>query len=234
MRNLVLLLVLANGLFWAWEHWLQPRPVAEHVQAPTQQGLTLVSELGDETDAAVALTGFEPSTTSNPPVQAEVAAVQSLPQRCISLGPFRDLPEAASVGSSLKRVGLAPNQRVSEGDIWIGYWVHIDDLSSRAEAEKTLRSLREGGVSDSYIVSEDGGHGISLGVFSEIKRAGNRREQVKSLGFDPVVTDRSRRGTVYWVDVKLNNAEQLDLASLQQGRILRLEERECEPVAEPG
>jgi len=225
MRNLVFLLILANGLFWAWEHWLRPRTAAEQPVVPPDQGLTLVSELGGEGDAAPSGTP-QPAVTESP--EAVVAAAAPLPTRqCFSLGPFRDLPEAASIGASLKRLGLAPKQRVGEGDIWIGYWVHIDDLASRQEAEKTLRGLREGGVTDSYIVTDDGGHGISLGVFSEIKRAGTRREQVKKLGFDPVVTDRSRRGTVYWVDVKLNDAEQLDLASLQQGRIVRLEEREC-------
>jgi hypothetical protein len=233
MRNLVFLLVLANGLFWAWEHWLRPRPGTQRVDEAVEGGLTLVSELGDDPDTSLVATA-EPATNAAPPAEVEVAAVQPLPTRCFSLGPFRDLPEAARIGSSLKRAGLAPNQRVGEGDIWIGYWVHIDNLNTRAEAEKTLRGLREGGVTDSYIVSEDGGHGISLGVFSEIKRAGTRREQVKALGFDPVVTDRSRRGTVYWVDLELDNDEQLDLESLQQGRIVRLEERDCDQGAEAG
>lgn len=227
MRNLVFLLILANGLFWAWEHWLRPQSGSERAAVPVQEGLTLVSEVDADAETSLGA-NLDPATTGDAAAEITVAAAapESL-RRCVSLGPFRDLPEAASIGATLKRSGLAPKQRVGEGDIWIGYWVHIDNLSSRAQAEQVLRGLREGGVTDSYIVSEDGGHGISLGVFSEIKRAGTRREQVKKLGFDPVVTDRSRRGTVYWVDVELNEPEQLDLASLQQGRIVRLEGRDC-------
>lgn len=227
MRNLVFLLLLANALFWAWEHWLRPRPPTDGVEARPDQGLTLVSELDAGAATGQPIPGPPPQSEAEDG-EIEVAAAAAPATRCFSLGPFRDLPEAASIGANLKRAGLAPKQRVGEGDIWIGYWVHIDNLSSRAEAEKTLQGLREGGVTDSYIVSEDGSHGISLGVFSEIKRAGTRREQVRALGYEPVVTDRSRRGTVYWVDVELNEAEQLDLASLQQGRIVRLEERDCD------
>ena len=131
--------------------------------------------------------------------------------RCVSLGPFRDLPEAANVGARIKDSGLVPKQRVAEGDIWVGYWVHIDDLETRAEADGILTTLRQGGVADSYIVNDEGQYGISLGVFSEIKRAGTRREQVRKLGFEPVVTDRSRRGTVYWVDLTLAEDDELDL-----------------------
>ncbi len=228
MRNLVLLLILANAMYWAWEHWLKPQDSTVDAVVPAEQGLTLVSEVEPVQ---------EPVTTPEPetlPAEAtamgavDLAAVSAPQPRCVSLGPFRDLPEAASVGSSLKSAGFTPRQRVGQGDIWIGYWVHIDNLGSRAEAEQVLASLRKGGVSDSYIVSDDGNQGISLGVFSEIKRAGTRRQQVQKLGFSPVVTDRSRRGTVYWVDVDLAADQELDLASLQQGRIVRLNESGCE------
>ena len=229
MRNLVLLLILANALYWAWEHWLKPDDVSPEGAVASEQGLTLVSEV--ESSETEAMSDAATANESSEVVVAAAAPTVDVPvaPRCVSLGPFRDLPEAAKVGASLKEAGFSPRQRVGEGDIWIGYWVHIDNLDSRAEAQAVLAKLREGGVSDSYIVSDEGKQGISLGVFSEIKRAGTRRQQVQKLGFAPVVTDRSRRGTVYWVDVDLEAEEELDLASLQQGRIVRLDEQGCEP-----
>jgi hypothetical protein len=231
MRNLVLLLLLANALYWAWEHWLKPENSSVEVVAPTAQGLTLVSEVEPVTEPSVAPEVVAEEVLAPEAAATEEVAVAAAPvaePQCVSLGPFRDLPEAANVGSNLKRAGLKSRQRVGEGDIWIGHWVHIDNLGSRATAEGVLARLREGGVSDSYIVSDDGSQGISLGVFSEIKRAGTRRQQVQELGFAPVVTDRSRRGTVYWVDVDLEADQELDLASLQQGRIVRINEGGCE------
>lgn len=231
MRNLVLLLILANALYWAWEHWLKPDNGSVAVVTPAEQGLTLVSEVEpvSEPIAAPEVLSEDAVAPAAADIEAVAMAGPSIAEpQCVSLGPFRDLPEAANVGSNLKSAGLKPRQRVGEGDIWIGYWVHIDNLGSRAKAEEVLASLREGGISDSYIVSDDGSQGISLGVFSEIKRAGTRRQQVQKLGFTPVVTDRSRRGTVYWVDVDLKAEQKLDLASLQQGRIVRLNERGCD------
>ena len=56
-----------------------------------------------------------------------------------------------------------------------------------------------------------------------------RRDQVRALGFEPQVVDRTRRATVYWVDVTLGPEQRLDFDALQpQGRIIRLEQRSCE------
>jgi hypothetical protein len=151
--------------------------------------------------------------------------------RCVSLGPFRELSQAATAAANLRSTGLRPTQRLAEGDIWVGYWVHMPDFASRAEADAALSKLRSNGISDSYIVpGGDSGHTISLGVFSEIKRAGRRREEVRRLGFDPQVVDRNRRGTVYWVDLTLEPGEELSPEKLQSlpGRIIRLEQRVCE------
>jgi hypothetical protein len=74
----------------------------------------------------------------------------------------------------------------------------------------------------------DAGFLISLGVFSEISRAGTLREQVRALGQEPVIVDRTRRGTVYWIDLQLPTDAGLDLEALQTpGRITRLEQRNC-------
>jgi hypothetical protein len=55
------------------------------------------------------------------------------------------------------------------------------------------------------------------------------REEVRALGFEPQLVDRTRRATVYWIDVTLASDQMLDFDSLQQpGRIVRLEQRDCE------
>ena len=94
--------------------------------------------------------------------------------------------------------------------------------------------MRAEGITDSYVIpNSDSGNLVSLGVFSEISGVSRRRDQVRALGFEPKVVDRTRRATVYWVDVMLAAGQTLDFDSLQpSGRIIRLEQRECAESAD--
>jgi len=52
---------------------------------------------------------------------------------------------------------------------------------------------------------------------------------VRKLGYEATISDRTRRATVYWVDVMLGAGQTLDFDLLQPpGRIVRLEQRPCE------
>jgi SPOR domain len=222
MRNLFLALVLVNLGFAAWHSWFAspgPMPVAAPVAATP--GIMLVSEV------AVEVTD-EPAFEAEPEPTPAVAAAD----RCISVGPFRELSQAAAAAASLRSAGYDPSQRVAEGDIWVGYWVYLPGIPTREAANETLAILQENKISDSYVTPADVGYLISLGVFSEVARAGRRREEVRRLGFDPTVVDRTRRGTVYWIDVMLGPEQTLDLNALQTpGRITRLEQRNCESAS---
>ncbi len=119
---------------------------------------------------------------------------------------------------------------MAEGDIWIGYWVYIDALATEKEASEVLEKVRTAGIADSYVIpNSDSGNLVSLGVFSEIAGVSKQREKVRGLGYEPKVVDRTRRATVYWVDVVLTGDQVLDFDTLQTpGRIIRLEQRACE------
>jgi len=161
-------------------------------------------------------------------LQATAARAQG---RCVSVGPFRELSQAAGAAASLRAGGYDPTQRAREGEIWVGYWVYLDRIATVPEANEVVARLRDNGITDSYVIpNSDRGNLVSLGVFTEIARAGGRREEARRLGFEPVIVDRTRPGTVYWVDVTLDGRS-LDFELLQSpGRILRLEQRPCEPA----
>jgi len=152
------------------------------------------------------------------------------PPRCTTVGPFRELAQAATAAATLRAAGYEPTQRVAEGDVWIGYWVYLDTIPTEAAANAILAKVRGEGVTDSYVIpNSDSGNLVSLGVFSEISGAARRREQVRSLGYEPKVVDRTRRATVFWVDVLLTADQTLDFDALQTpGRIQRLEQRSCD------
>jgi cell division septation protein DedD len=198
-------------------------------------------------DAATGLDRTGPAQTSTPSPRAEsVAAVSGPDQRvappvtssppgvaaasCVTVGPFRELSQAATAAGTLRNSGFDPMQRAGEGDIWVGYWVYIAAIPTQAEAEEILSKLRQSGISDSYVIpNSDSGNLVSLGVFTEIARAGSRLAEVRKLGYEATVADRTRRATVYWVDVMPADGQSLDFESLQPpGRISRLEQRPCE------
>ena len=169
-----------------------------------------------------------------PPPHETVAAAASQGAdggagRCTTIGPFRELSQAATAAATLRTAGFEPGQRVAEGDIWIGYWVYIQAIPSVEEANKILAKVRENGITDSYVIpNSDSGTLVSLGVFSEISGVTRRRDEVRALGFEPHVVDRTRRATVYWVDVTLHGDQSIDFESLQPpGRIMRLEQKPC-------
>jgi cell division septation protein DedD len=177
--------------------------------------------------APVETVASETSARAESPALAESSAAGA--SRCTSVGPFRELSQAANAAAALRAAGYEPLQRVAEGDIWIGYWVYLPAIPTQEEANAILARVREQGISDSYVIpNSDSGNLVSLGVFSEISGVSRRRDQVRALGLEPQVVDRTRRATVYWVDVTLGPEQALDFDALQPpGRIIRLEQRDC-------
>jgi len=208
----------------------EPSNAAER---PAAQATPLASASPPARDPAAATPGPKSAAvrdasaaTPAPAAGHDAAAATS----CMSVGPFRDLAQAATAAATLRTSGYQPTQRVAEGDIWIGYWIYIDAIPTEAEANAILAKVRGQGITESYVIpNSDSGNLVSLGVFGEIGNVTRRREQVRALGYDPKVVDRTRRGTVYWVDVVLTAGQSLDFDKLQMpGRIQRLEQRACE------
>ncbi len=257
MRALFLLLVLANLGFLGWSRLVDaPRrasttlPVSElpadvprlilareaPPRPPTHEARPLAqSGAGSEGAAAGAAAAAEGVAGK---AAATVAAAPDLPVGCVSVGPFRTLPEAVQASAALRSQGLEPHERVEAGEIWIGHWVSLRGFRSREEANEVLQSLKQQGISDAYVLpGSNPPNVISLGVFSDFSRAERRQEQIRALGFEPELADRRQAGAVYWVDVDMAEPGQvIDPASLvsEPGRIVRLELRACPRAASAG
>jgi hypothetical protein len=152
-------------------------------------------------------------------------------RRCISVGPFRDVSEAAHAASTLRGGGYDPRQRVADGEVWAGVWVYLPLPAVPAVAEQTLAKLKAGGIDDALeMPGPNEGAVISLGLYSEPKRAQARVAQAQGLGFNPGIADRKRNGNVYWIDIDLKPTDSLlnpsDLQG-ESGRIVRLEVKGC-------
>jgi hypothetical protein len=215
MRIFFALLLLANVAWFAWTHWID-RPVGDAAPVRVEAPQLVLAREAPATEAA-----------ARPPVRAT--------DNCLSLGPFSDLTDAARASTLLRENGLQPRQRAGEGVVWKGYWVSLEQVPDRASAEGIIERLRRFGIGDAYSMPDEGHQiTISLGLFTERQRALHRMDEVKALGFEPLMAERERSGTVYWIDVDVEAPAKLPDAALlddEGGRILRLEVQPCGAAA---
>jgi hypothetical protein len=236
LKTLVVCLVLANVCYFLWEHGVAKAP--QSVVAPPSPGtLKLASEapegVHNESNNAVAAAPLA-AVGASPSEGAREGANSGLltnVKRCISVGPFRDVSEAAHAASTLRGGGYDPRQRVADGEVWAGVWVYLPLPAARSAAEQTLARLKAGGIDDALeMPGPNEGSVISLGLYSEPKRAQARVAQAQALGFNPGIADRKRTGNVYWIDIDLKPTDSLlnpsDLQG-ESGRIVRLEVKGC-------
>lgn len=222
MRGFALLLILANFVFFGW---------SQFVDVPVEQQPVVLTQ---DTTPRLQLATERPEQTASPLSEAPASGAESAPaaasSRCVSVGPFQDLAAAAQAAASLQGGGFAARQRIERGEVWVGYWVSVPDFPNQAAAEQAMAKLRAGGLTDVYILPGEGQRRVlSLGIFSEVARAQRRVDEARQLGFEPQVSDRKREGSVYWIDVDLQQPGQaIDPALLQTtGTIVRLEQRPC-------
>jgi hypothetical protein len=260
LKGLVLSLVLVNVGYFLWARGIDTAPQApaqsapgslrlasEAVQGNLATGAAVAAPKGvaanagigaDNAAAANSALGVEngaPDAVLADAGEAAKPALLSNVQRCISVGPFRDVAEAAHAATTLRGGGYDPRQRVADGDVWAGVWVYLPLPAARAAGDQILAKLKAGGIDDALeMPGPTEGSVISLGLYSEPKRAQARVAQAQALGFNPGVADRKRTGNVYWIDIDLKPTDSLmNPADLQgeSGRIVRLEVRACPSAA---
>jgi hypothetical protein len=232
-KTVVACLALANVGYFLWQrNFAEAAPVSEAI-APGGLQLASESAANPHLEAGAAL-GTNPAAAPSGEASQEEPPQSSGVRRCVSVGPFRDMAEAAHAASTLRTGGYDPRQRVAEGDVWAGVWVYLPLPAARSVAEQTMGKLKAGGIDDALeMPGPNDGPVISLGLFSEQKRALARVAQAQGLGLNPGMADRKRSGNVYWIDIDLKPSDALlNPADLQgeRGRIMRLEVKGC-PVA---
>ncbi len=238
MRTLCLLLILANVLYFIWSQLIDvqvnalERPARRTAEAPPR--IVLAKEAPDlAQESAQELEAAEPSSAApvQSPTQQMSRATPGDSLTCTSVGPFAELAEAAQAQAALRGAGFSPRQRMEQGELWVGYWVSVQNISTRADAEDAVATLKSNGIDDVYLMpGGDPSYTLSLGVFSDYQRAQRRADEVRATGLEPKIEDRKRAGSVYWLDVDLPEPGTLIDTSIFQsdpGKIMRLELRGC-------
>jgi hypothetical protein len=198
MRNLLLLLLLANILYYMWGRF---------VDDPDQLGVVVVSEseLGPPLNVssmvvAEAATSVGAVLGSGKP--SDLAALVG--RSCVTIGPFKTNTDADGALADYENEGMRANVRTTQGQVFVGHWVQIRNIPDRDAGNAILDKMKAGGLGDAYLVpTDEEGLKISLGLFGEMSRAERVELQAKSLDLQADITPRTRDQTVFFVDIGL-------------------------------
>jgi hypothetical protein len=241
LKSIVVCLALANVGYFLWSRGVAKTHDPTVVSQP-KATLKLASEAAEVPRTAAppdgdgAGQGGIVGATGGSDVEAAAHADTSTDlltnvKRCISVGQFRDVAEAAHAASILRGGGYDPRQRVAEGEVWAGVWVYLPLPAARTAADQMLAKLKAAGIEDALeMPGPNDASVLSLGLYGDAKRAQARVAQAQSLGFNPGIADRKRTGNVYWIDIDLKPTDSvLKPSDLQgeAGRIVRLEVKGC-------
>jgi hypothetical protein len=177
MKNIFLLLAMANILLFAALRWGGVLTVEENPTATVEINADKIKLLA-HAPLPVSAPIFVPVMSSVVVVSAPVPVLPSPPTipnleenkavvtTCLEWGEFSgtDLARSQQVLAELK-LGEHLGQRTVE--YTSGYWVYIPPQKSRKGVKKKVDQLKERGVTDYFVVQEEGVwmNAISLGVF---------------------------------------------------------------------
>ena len=198
MKNLLLLLVLANILYFMWGMFTteEPQPGVAVVEE-SDLGPQMQVTAGQDSNAVASVGAV---LGSGQPSDLEAVVGRS----CVTIGPFKVSGDADSAVLEYGNEGMKTALRPEQGQIFVGHWVQIRDVADEATANDMLEKLTAGGLNDAYLVrTEDEGLKISLGLFGDIERAEKIELQARSLDLPADISPRMREGTVFFVDIGL-------------------------------
>lgn len=185
MRALFLLLLLANILFLAWSRWIAPPAQVPGHATPTSADAGAIRLLREA------------------PLAQELSSDPQLGQgvTCVSAGPYLERVAAEQAAGRLSAQGFTSRLRESRDEVWVGQWVRIEELATPEDAANALAAVREAGIADAYVLTDETPGTVSLGVFESPERVEQVATIARMAGFAPTAVDRFRTADVVWLDI---------------------------------
>lgn len=198
MKNLLLLLILANVLYFIWGMFTTEDPVpgiAVVEEADLGPALQVTAGQDSESIASVgAVLG------SGDPSDLEAFVGRS----CVTIGPLTFSGDADSAVLEYNNEGMKTALRKARGQIFVGHSVQIPNVANRQDARDIIRKLGEQRLGDAFPVGNDeDGYAIALGIFGNAENAEKVELQAGAAGFEVVISPMMKEDDIFFVDIAL-------------------------------
>jgi cell division septation protein DedD len=229
LRWVVLILLLGNGIYFAWQGYLAPPRADAAVAVVDPQG-TRVVLLSENKGAAPAVKrpaaiGSAAASTSSAPTSAvpqpvTAGAPPEVPSApiCHMIGPFHERISARQVRDRLLGVPFKVDLYQVNVPAKPVYWVYLGPMRSRQEAQDQHRQLLTKNI-ESFIITEGPLlNGVSLGFFTREESAQTLLRQRREQGYEAKLREVARTNPEMWVVFGDGEFSRFDDAQWQKAR----------------
>jgi hypothetical protein len=168
MKNLLLLLLLANILYFLWGMF---------VPEERQPGTAIVEEadLGPSLEVTTDRAANDVSDLGTALGSGGLSELRAIVGRsCVTIGPLKERTEADTAVLAYSSEGMKSSLRSRQAEVFVGHWVQIRNVKNNSTAKKMLAKLGEGGLTDAYVVRTDD-EGLKISLTSTGRRRLNCR-----------------------------------------------------------
>ena len=138
---------------------------------------------------------------------------------CVSFGPFAEKKQADELSKWLQEKEIQTKQRGEGGKQDQYFWIYLSASESKDEAMVAIEDLKGKGVQDYKLINNGNlQNAISLGLFSSQSAVNKRLNELKNIGYQPVVVPYHKSQSIMWVDVMVE--AKVDAKGTKQNSIL--------------
>ena len=241
MKWVIVLLVLANVVFFGWQLARDekaaaiedPVPPATTTSAMVNR-LLLVNELErgvlryrrraptakpvprEEPQPPVEMAKVESDSTPVP-VEESAAPPADPGLVCHTIGPLDNEDDISALADWFSAQGSQAKLRTDERREVASTWVFLPPLESREAADARVLEMQAANIDDIYVIPRgDMANAISLGLYSQKSSLARRVSQLKERGFTPSVLPRYRTVIASWFDVTTDVDQPMTVGVLDQ------------------
>lgn len=196
MKNLLLLLIVANILYFLWGMYPKNDP---------QPGVAVVEESDFGPPLEVTTTQEDIASVGAVLGSGDPSDLEAVVGRaCVTIGPFRVAADADTAALEYRNEGMKTVVRNGKAQVFVGHSVQVANVESRAAGREMVAQLENEGLDGPFIVgNEEIGFSIALGIFADAANAEKVELQARSAGFAVETTPMTRERDVFFVDIGL-------------------------------
>jgi len=124
---------------------------------------------------------------------------------CVSFGPFAEKGQADELSNWLQEKEIQTKQRGEGGKQDQYFWIYLSARESEDEAMAAIEDLKGKGVKDFKLINKGNlQNAISLGLFSTQSAVNKRLNELKNIGYQPIIVPYHQNDSIIWVDARVD------------------------------